>query len=238
MISEQEFDSFLIATNKLGAKNLAELYKLEKDFVNLRAKKLALSPISGDFDYKHLKDIHHFLFMDVYTWAGKDRNELGINTAFIKGETIFVPANKLDFYADEIFTELNKNGYLKNCKSDDEFFDLYAELFADLNALHPFREGNGRTQRIFLNQLAKNAGYDIDLNLIPKDAMIRASIESSRLDLTRIKILIKNSCNKKSEKERDDSAEAIFSRLSATYINKVSSGVIKTPTYKSKSKER
>ncbi len=38
MISEQEFDSFLIATNKLGAKNLAELYKLEKDFVNLRAR--------------------------------------------------------------------------------------------------------------------------------------------------------------------------------------------------------
>ncbi|WP_171823179.1 Fic family protein, partial [Campylobacter coli] len=60
-----------------------------------------------------------------------------------------------------------------------------------LNALHPFREGNGRTQRIFLNELAKNAGYKLDLNLIPKDKMIMASVEASQLKLGKLEAIIK-----------------------------------------------
>ena len=91
-MTEQEFDNFLIDTNKLGAKNLNELQSIERDFTKIRMKQLENDPVIGNFDYEHLKKIHGFIFQDVYTWAGKDRNELEISAIFAKGSTIFVPS--------------------------------------------------------------------------------------------------------------------------------------------------
>lgn len=240
-MTEQEFDNFLITTNKLGAKNLDELSVLERNFTKIRVKQLIDSPIVGNFDYEHLKKIHSFIFQDVYTWAGKDRNELGIGAIFAKGSTIFVPADKLNKYATEIFDELKENNYLRKCKDDENFFTIYAELFANLNALHPFREGNGRTQRIFLNQLANDAGYKLDLNLIPKESMIIASIDASRLNYDRIKRAFKANYDFLKEQSipiRDDSMDAVLSRLGDAYTKKMQSGAIKLPQISKKSKEK
>lgn len=68
-------------------------------------------------------------------------------------------------------------------------------------SLHPFREGNARTQRIFLNKLAKNAGYKLDLNLISKENMIQTCVKASQLKLAKLEILIKTKL--KSFKQND-----------------------------------
>ncbi|ECP6216163.1 cell filamentation protein Fic, partial [Campylobacter jejuni] len=159
--------------------------------------KLQLNPIKGNFDYQHLKDIHKALFEDVYTWAGQDRMQMGLKEKFAKyapnGAIInFVPGKELDKYSKIIFDELAKNNYLKNSKDLNHFAKNLAKFMGEINALHPFREGNGRTQRIFLNELAKNAGYKLDLNLISKHKMIHACAEASQLKPGRLEALIKD----------------------------------------------
>ncbi|EOH4758776.1 Fic/DOC family protein, partial [Campylobacter coli] len=181
-----EFDKFLIKTNKIGAKSLDELFRKERMITNKKALELGKNPIKGNFDYQHLKDIHKALFEDVYTWAGQDRMQMGLKEKFAKyapnGAIInFVPGKELDKYSKIIFDELAKNNYLKNSKDLNHFAKNLAKFMGEINALHPFREGNGRTQRIFLNELAKNAGYKLDLNLISKHKMIHACVEASQL---------------------------------------------------------
>ncbi|MEH0379330.1 Fic family protein [Campylobacter coli] len=191
-----EFDKFLIKTNKIGAKSLDELFRKERMITNKKALELGKNPIKGNFDYQHLKDIHKALFEDVYTWAGQDRMQMGLKEKFAKyapnGAIInFVPGKELDKYSKIIFDELAKNNYLKNSKDLNHFAKNLAKFMGEINALHPFREGNGRTQRIFLNELAKNAGYKLDLNLIPKDKTIMASVEASQLKLGKLEAIIK-----------------------------------------------
>lgn len=192
-----EFDKFLIKTNKIGAKSLDELFRKERMITNKKALELGKNPIKGNFDYQHLKDIHKALFEDVYTWAGQDRMQMGLKEKFAKyapnGAIInFVPGKKLDKYSKIIFDELAKNNYLKNSKDLNHFAKNLAKFMGEINALHPFREGNGRTQRIFLNELAKNAGYKLDLNLISKHKMIHACVEASQLKPGRLEALIKD----------------------------------------------
>ncbi|EAC1578999.1 cell filamentation protein Fic [Campylobacter coli] len=192
-----EFDKFLIKTNKIGAKSLDELFRKERMITNKKALELGKNPIKGNFDYQHLKDIHKALFEDVYTWAGQDRIQMGLKEKFAKyapnGAIInFVPGKELDKYSKIIFDELAKNNYLKNSKDLNHFAKNLAKFMGEINALHPFREGNGRTQRIFLNELAKNAGYKLDLNLISKHKMIHACVEASQLKPGRLEALIKD----------------------------------------------
>ncbi|HEF5171464.1 TPA: Fic/DOC family protein [Campylobacter jejuni] len=192
-----EFDKFLIKTNKIGAKSLDELFRKERMITNKKALELGKNPIKGNFDYQHLKDIHKALFEDVYTWAGQDRMQMGLKEKFAKyapnGAIInFVPGKELDKYSKIIFDELAKNNYLKNSKDLNHFAKNLAKFMGEINALHPFREGNGRTQRIFLNELAKNAGYKLDLNLISKHKMIHACVEASQLKPRRLEALIKD----------------------------------------------
>ena len=72
---------------------------------------------------------------------------------------------------------MENDNYLKGL-DEKKFTNKAASLLADINKLHPFREGNGRTQREFIRVLALNAGYDLDLNNVPNKLMIDASIQS------------------------------------------------------------
>lgn len=86
---------------------------------------------------------------------------------------------------------MTEPNYLKNL-SIDEFCQKAADLFGDINALHPFREGNGRTQREFFYHLAKNAKYKLDLNQLNKNEYMIASIESMLVNNNKIEKLIKS----------------------------------------------
>ncbi|EMY4608396.1 Fic family protein [Campylobacter jejuni] len=190
--SYEELFERLITDNKLGIKDKELFEKESRKYTSQRIDELLTKPIKGNFDYQHLKNIHKHIFQDVFYWAGKDRMEVGLSGFMSKGDSLFCSAEFIPGEAKKIFDDLAKNNYLKNSKDLNHFAKDLANLMSDLNALHPFREGNGRTQRIFLNELAKNAGYKLDLNLVPKEKMIKASIEAMECRNEKLEVVIKS----------------------------------------------
>lgn len=179
------FDEELLDSNLLGAKNLQELHEKEKLLTNIKMQILEEQPIEGSLDYKHLKDIHKFLFCDIYSWAGKDRYDASITAKFGKDTTLFTPYDKLPKVAENLFTSLKEETYFKG-QSKTEFAQSTSIFMNGLNILHPFREGNGRVQRIFMQYLANNAGYNLDFKNISSENMIRASIDGAQGDTTHL----------------------------------------------------
>lgn len=174
-----------VLKNKLGIKDVATLNKNERRLSALRVIDLRKKSFKK-FDFATLKKIHHEIFQDVYQWAGTIRN---VNIS--KGKTLFCPVENINSYADTVFKKLKKENYLQGLPQD-EFCKKAADLFGDINALHPFREGNGRTQREFIYHLAKNAGYELDLNKLDKTKYMTASIESMLTSNEKMEKLMKS----------------------------------------------
>ena len=156
-----DFDKELLASNLIGAKTLKELSTKEQLLTTDKIIQIKKSPIPGDFDYAHLKEINRMLFVDIYVWAGFDRYDIGHRGVFRKGNTEFTHGNKLPEVAKDLFDALKRETYFKNLERE-EFIKSAASFLNGLNILHPFREGNGRTQRLFMELLAQKAGYPID----------------------------------------------------------------------------
>ena len=116
---------------------------------------LANSHLTGRYDLAHLQAFHRFVFGDLYSWAGQVRT-----ITISKGESMFCLPQYIDGYAADIATPLARQDHLTGLDRP-AFLDGLAELWADLNALHPFREGNGRATRALLSQLARDAGHPI-----------------------------------------------------------------------------
>lgn len=132
-------------------------------------------------DVELLKHIHRFLFQDVYPWAGEFR------TVNIARTDPFVPTVQLESAGSKIFSDLNKRlDFLRSGKdsgvSKEEFLDVASEFLGHINALHPFREGNGRTQRLLIQTLGVELGYDVNWSQVTPRQMIDASIHSIRQD--------------------------------------------------------
>jgi cell filamentation protein len=180
---QTDFDKELLASNLLEATTLAQLYKKEKILTNAKMIALQDEPIVGHLDYVHLKKIHAYLFSNVYDWAGKDRYEAGISAEFGKGTTLFTHYSKLPEVARLLFDALKDEDYFKG-KDQMSFAKSAASFMNGLNILHPFREGNGRVQRIYMEYLAKEAGYTLSFKEITEREMIKASIDGARGDLT------------------------------------------------------
>jgi cell filamentation protein len=189
----------LLNSNLVGAKTLDELFKIEKEVTQQKMFYLKQHPIVGNFDLQHLKDIHKFIFDDIYSVAGKDRAELGFeNLSFGKygNDGIFnefVDARELNSMAKEIFSDLRNKDFLKNLNFRD-FNKQSAEFFIKLNDLHPFLKGNGRVQRIFMQQLAKGAGYELNLSVAKRDDMVNACSHAKCGNKTDLIVLFIKAC--------------------------------------------
>jgi cell filamentation protein len=170
-----EFDKELLASNLVKATTLEQLYNKEKILTSAKMIALNAMPIVGQLDYQHLKDIHRFLFEDVYSWAGQDRYEANITATFGKGTTHFTPYDKLPLVSAALFDALKDEAYFKG-QTLDTFIKSAASFMNGLNILHPFREGNGRTQRVFMEYVSQNAGYVLNFCDITAYEMIKASI--------------------------------------------------------------
>jgi cell filamentation protein len=110
---------------------------------------------AGQLDYEHYKALHHHLFQDVYEWAGRPRTiRIGKNGNW------FCYPEYIDQEMDRIFEELADSNHLTEL-SVDEFAKETAHVLAEINAVHPFREGNGRTQLALLSILAEHAGLPL-----------------------------------------------------------------------------
>jgi cell filamentation protein len=160
-------DSFVLR-NKLDIQDGAVLHAYEREITSTRIQQAMEYPIKGKFDLKHLCAIHGFMFDDIYDWAGELRT---VNIA--KGNQ-FCNYVHLDTYAGGIFTKLKEEKRLRNTPPV-VIPGRLAYYFSEINVLHPFREGNGRTQRVFIEYLAQCAGWHIDFSDVSDAEMIEAS---------------------------------------------------------------
>ena len=160
-----------VLKNKLGIMNQEKLHEVERKLTALRISDLIRKPIRGNFDLKHLCVIHYYIFQDLYTWAGSLRK-----VDIAKGN-MFCNVMFLNDQADVIFGAIRKDNYLEGL-SRDAFVSRLAFHFSEINALHPFREGNGRTQREFIRELALYNHYAIDFSKSTEKEMLDASVDS------------------------------------------------------------
>ena len=159
--------------NKLGIQDELALAESEAAVVLGKASLLDQQPIPGVFDFDHYKRIHQFLFCDLYDWAGQIRT---INLS--KKGTAFVPAAEIESCAVACFKRLAE--FSGEGMSHRELAEEVADFYHTVNMLHPFREGNGRTQRIFFTQWIRSLGYDFDLSSVDPDAFMIATIYAAQ----------------------------------------------------------
>jgi cell filamentation protein, protein adenylyltransferase len=154
--------------NLLGIRDREEFHTAEHEVVRARRLQLDQEFLPGDYDTAHLRAFHQFLFQDVYDWAGRFR-EGDIS----KDGQPFCPAGELADRLDRLFARVAARRLFVGMDWE-QFIGSFAVLYGDLNAIHPFREGNGRTQRAFLRQLAANAGWTVDWSSLGRFANARA----------------------------------------------------------------
>ena len=155
-----------ILPNKLGITNQHDLMDYEEKIVAEKIITLLKESEAFEPDLDYFKHIHKVLFEDLYDFAGKFRT---VDIVKTDSNFPFCFAQFLPSESERIFGDLKTKNYLKNLAKPD-FIQGIADLSTELNALHPFREGNGRALRIFTEQLVIHAGYDIQ----------RASVDSER----------------------------------------------------------
>lgn len=161
-----------ILVNKLNIKDKNTLQKFEAKITAAKLLALRQKGIIGNFDAKHLNQIHTYLFEDIYPFAGKYRNE---NIA--KGIFRFAEWEYIEPELNRLLNGLKKENYLAGL-SKEALSERLAYYLSELNVLHPYREGNGRTIREFLRELALKNGYVLNIKKVAPKEFLNASIKS------------------------------------------------------------
>ena len=159
-----------ILRNLFGAADMKILDQIEAEITVAVIATLNEHPILGSFDLEHLQAIHKRLFDNIYDWAGKLRT-----VEMAKDNTRFAPIEYLMQAAKNLFNELRSEKYLDNL-DDKKYVTRFAHYYSEVNILHPFREGNGRTERVFFSLIAQRSGRHVSWDLLDPDEAIQASI--------------------------------------------------------------
>ena len=169
--------------NKLNISDSAELAREEEKISKKKALELFESGYLDSLEagtYQSLAEIHKYLFDEIYEFAGKVRD---VNIA--KGNFRFAPV----MYLKEALRNIEK--------MPQHDFDSIVEKYVEMNVAHPFREGNGRSTRIWLDlMLKKEIGQVIDWSLVDKDDYLRA-MERSPIKDIEIKYLLRQALTDK-----------------------------------------
>ena len=174
-----------ILKNKLNIRDIEVLHEAERDYSSVRQAELTNRGVTGDFSFKHLCSIHKHLFQDIYTWAGKTR------TVDISKGTIFCLVQFIEEQFDDLYRKLKKENFLLDITDKREMSVRLAFYLGELNMIHPFREGIGRTQRMYIEQLCQNNGrFEIDFTEATKEEMILASVQSANVSNDLLEALI------------------------------------------------
>lgn len=166
-MSDYFVDGDNVLENKLGISDPHKFMLTEQE-ITAKKSALLLSESSDVFDFNYLKHIHKLLFEDIYNFAGQIRT---VDIAKPGASVPFAHAEYIETEAERIFSTLNDKKYLINMDKPI-FVREITDLSAELNALHPFREGNGRTIRLFLILLADYAGYLLDYSQVSAEELI------------------------------------------------------------------
>lgn len=161
-----------ILKNKLNIKDKKKLQEYEAKITAAKLLSLRKQKLTGEFDAKHFISIHTYLFEDIYPFAGELRKE---NIA--KGEFRFAEWEYIPEELEKLLRKLKaQEGVLSSNK--EKLANELAYYTAELNVLHPFREGNGRTTREFIRQLALKNGYTLNLRRVEPERVLKATIKS------------------------------------------------------------
>ena len=170
-----------VLKNKLNIRENKLLKTAEEEITLIKQMELLKNPIRGNFSKAHLMNIHKFIFEDIYSFAGRIRRE-----QISKADTLFYPPNLIDRELDKVFAKIKEKNMLRET-DEEKVFDNLAYVMAELNIIHPFREGNGRSIREFIRLMAKRMGYDLNWGNIDKEELLEASI----LSVDNYKVLIR-----------------------------------------------
>jgi cell filamentation protein len=163
-------------------RNLAEvrdapaLSHLEAQASTLRLAQLAALRLEGVYDLQHLQAFHRFVFQDVYPWAGELRS-----VPLAKPGSMFALPEHIESYATDVLSQLATEQHLQGLERE-RFAERLTHYYAEINAVHPFREGNGRAQRAFMRQLALDAGHTLAWELLSAQMLVHAAQCSFRGD--------------------------------------------------------
>ena len=173
----------MILKNKLGINNPLELAREEEKITKIKAKQLFETGILNSFEvgtFRGLSQIHKYLFEEIYEFAGKMRTE-----NISKSNFRFASA----MYLEEALKKIDE--------MPQSNFDEIVEKYIEMNIAHPFREGNGRSTRIWLDMILKNEIKKVvDWSKISKEDYLLA-MERSPIKNTEIKILLKEALTDK-----------------------------------------
>ncbi|MEK7996495.1 MAG: Fic family protein [Planctomycetota bacterium] len=165
-----------VLRNKFGTRSANKLARLEYAATAARLDEMRRWLPPSRFDLEELSRLHSHIFQDVYDWAGSIRRvdiakagQMFCRPAFIASEGKRLADALIE---EKLLRDLGRAA----------FIDRLTEHYGDWNALHPFREGNGRSTREFFRQLAKQAGYEFDLTKIERDMWNAASASSFKGD--------------------------------------------------------
>lgn len=174
-----------VLRNKADIRDQADLQRFERGVTAIRIQELREKPVGGDYSLRHLQDIHRQVFRDVYAWAGEVRT-----VDLAKGppgdRTVFTFKEDIPLKAEYIKITIEESRYLRGMDRE-KFASKMAEIYAAVNELHPFREGNGRTSREYVSQLAKESGHSLDFSRVDRQVWNEAAKLSARGDLGPIK---------------------------------------------------
>ena len=167
-----------VLKNKLGISDEKRLEEAEREITEASIHNVKAS--KPPYNLKYLQNIHATLFSELYDWAGEIRN---VNIS--KGGTAFCFVPYIVPEIGKLFKKLEDENYLQNL-SNDKFVAGLAWYYAEFNVIHPFREGNGRAQRLFFEHLAAYNGYALDWSIISQYEWINANIDSVNVDSQRL----------------------------------------------------
>jgi cell filamentation protein len=162
------YPNSFVLKNKLNILDANALNNAEREITAMKILFLKNNIVKGNFDLKHLQKIHFAIFSDIYDWAGQ------LRTVDIAKGNMFCRSVYLESYAEDIFRQLKNDNYLLYFEKAEVPHKL-AYYLGEINVLHPFREGNGRTQRLFSEYLAGINGFNIDFSSVTEHDMIEAS---------------------------------------------------------------
>lgn len=175
--------------NKLNIQDNELLQKYEAKITAAKLLGLRQKGITGNFDSKHLIALHTYLFEDIYPFAGKFRTE-----DISKGVFSFAHWEYISSELERLLKELKNENYLENTDKK-HFAQRLAYYIAEMNVLHPFREGNGRTIREFIRQLALRNDYLLNLKKVSPEEMLSAS-KKSVIDTTDLENILEKCLEK------------------------------------------
>lgn len=145
-----------VLRNNVGATSYEQLRRMEDRYVEVRAQQADHLGIPATFDYDGLKQLHGHLFQDVYPWAGQERT---VNIG--KEDVAFMPREAIGEGMQAVNDLLRDTDGLKSVPAEQKS-EAFAVVYSAINRCHPFREGNGRTNRAFMQALAHHNDVHLD----------------------------------------------------------------------------